>query len=456
MSAQGPPRGAAVVVVDLGFGDAGKGLATDFLVRRTGARLVVRYNGGAQAGHNVVAPDGRHHTFAQLGSGTFVPGVRTFLARGVVVHPTALLVEAKRLAGLGVGDALDRLAISERARIITPFHQAAGRLRELARGRERHGTCGVGVGEAVADALARPDEALRAGNLRRGRALLEPLRRLQERKRAELQEALRAAKGDPAAEGERRLLEDPEVSERWLEALAPLVAAKVVAEDGTLTRELAASGGAVFEGAQGVLLDEAHGFHPHTTWSPCTPEPALALLREAKWGGGVLRLGVLRSYAHRHGPGPLPTEDASLEEQLPEPHNGKEGWQGPFRVGWPDLVLARYAVRAAQGVDALGLTHLDACNRVEHWRVCRAYRAEGGSIADLPVGRPPNLWHQSSLTAALSSAEPIYGDEPWRPDDVAAALEAELGAPVALAARGPTSHDVRWLSTGRPSSPDAP
>src|ERR1700734_1777495 len=119
----------AAMVVDLGFGDAGKGLVTDFLVRSLGAGLVVRWNGGAQAGHNVVAPDGRHHTFAQIGAGTFVPGVRTHLAERTIVHPTALGVEAARLAEIGVPDALDRLSVSERALVITPFHQAANRLR---------------------------------------------------------------------------------------------------------------------------------------------------------------------------------------------------------------------------------------------------------------------------------------------------------------------------------------
>ncbi len=137
----------AFVVVDLGFGDSGKGLLTDFLARRTGASVVVRYNGGAQAGHNVVTSDGRHHTFAQFGAGSFVPGVRTFLSRHVIVHPTALLFEGRALEEKGVGDVFSRLRVSEAARVITPFHQAANRLRELARGEARHGSCGVGVGE---------------------------------------------------------------------------------------------------------------------------------------------------------------------------------------------------------------------------------------------------------------------------------------------------------------------
>ena len=163
----------AIAVVDLGFGDAGKGLLTDFLTRRTSAEVIVRFNGGAQAGHNVVTADGRHHTFAQMGAGSFSPGVRTFLSRDVVVHPTALLVEARVLATKGVPDALLRIAMSERSLVVTPFHQAANRLRELARNEARHGSCGVGVGETVRLAGMHPEDAVRAGDLRDRRVLEE-------------------------------------------------------------------------------------------------------------------------------------------------------------------------------------------------------------------------------------------------------------------------------------------
>ena len=152
----------AFIVTGLGFGDCGKGTVTDALTRRFDARLVVRFNGGAQAGHNVVLPDGRHHTFAQFGAGTFVEGVRTHLASHVVVHPTALAVEADYLARGGVPDALSRLTADPRCLVTTPFHQAAGRLRERLSG---HGTCGVGVGETMRDALAHADDAIRLGAL---------------------------------------------------------------------------------------------------------------------------------------------------------------------------------------------------------------------------------------------------------------------------------------------------
>src|SRR5215210_8082512 len=123
----------AIVLVGLGYGDEGKGAWTDFLARTEPVHTVVRFNGGAQAGHNVVAPDGRHHTFAQFGSGTLVRGVNTHLSRFMLVNPLGLLREDAELRALGVTDALARLSIDREALVTTPFQVAANRLRELAR-----------------------------------------------------------------------------------------------------------------------------------------------------------------------------------------------------------------------------------------------------------------------------------------------------------------------------------
>ena len=120
----------AIIVIGLGFGDCGKGTIVDHLTRAPGAHTVVRFNGGPQAGHNVVLPDGRHHTFSQFGSGTFVGGVQTLLSRFMLVEPYALLNEANHLVQSGVPDPLDRLWIDKRCAVITPAHQAANRLRE--------------------------------------------------------------------------------------------------------------------------------------------------------------------------------------------------------------------------------------------------------------------------------------------------------------------------------------
>ncbi|WP_280342182.1 adenylosuccinate synthetase, partial [Nocardia neocaledoniensis] len=143
-----------LVVVDLGFGDAGKGATVDWLCAPEadlGVAAVVRFNGGAQAAHNVVA-DGRHHTFAQFGAGTF-HGVPTLLSRHMLVEPMALAAESERLAALGVRDPLGLLAIDGRALLTTPIHIAANRAREDARGSSRHGSCGRGIGETAWYAL---------------------------------------------------------------------------------------------------------------------------------------------------------------------------------------------------------------------------------------------------------------------------------------------------------------
>jgi len=246
----------AFVVVDLGFGDAGKGLMTDYLVRRHEAELVVRFNGGAQAGHNVVEGTGRQHTFSQLGSGTFVPGVRTHLAGAVVVHPTALRVEAEHLEALGERNVLRRISIDPACLVTTPFQQAAGRLRELLRSGERHGSCGVGVGETVADALADPELAVRFGELRQPARLRDRLEAQRVRKWAEFSAQ---AGGGPNADVARelQLLASSDVTERWLTAAADVAQAVRVAGD---ERVHDAKGSVVFEGAQGVLLDEAFAF----------------------------------------------------------------------------------------------------------------------------------------------------------------------------------------------------
>ena len=472
----------AAIVVDLGFGDAGKGLVTDWLVRTLGAGLVARFHGGAQAGHNVVTPDGRHHTFAQIGAGTFVPGVRTYLGRDVVIHPTALLLEAAHLASVGVPDALARLHVSDEALVISPFQQAAGRLRELARGDGRHGSCGVGVGETVGDALASPGEAIRAGSLRGARgpqrtstratstststsmddshALRRALLRLQERKREELRHELRALQGSEAAAGERWILEDPGIVDRFLEAIAPVRGEVSIVGTDWLQQALAAPGAVVLEGAQGVLLDEWAGFHPHTTWSTCTFQRGLELLREGSFGGAVSRIGVLRTYGVRHGQGPLPTEDETLDPLLPERHNIEGPWQGRVRRGWPDLLLARYALEVCGGADALAITHLDALGRVLEWRGATAYEAGGApeSLFDKASGdpgkikriRPPtgqDLDRQTALGAALSAATPVYEPLPWTGergcDNAMSFFEERLGVPVRIASSGPTATDVR-------------
>jgi len=427
----------AVIVVDLGFGDAGKGVVTDALVRTLGARAVVRFNGGAQAGHNVVTPDGRHHTFAQLTAGTFVPGVRSHFSSHTVVHPTALRVEAARLAELGVADALARFSVSPFARVITPYHQAACRIRERARGDARHGSCGVGVGEVMRDALAAPEDVAQVRHLSDVRALRQLLDRARER--------LRTAVAPLGRFAESAVFEDAATMTEFIGTL-PSIA---VIDDDAFTASI--DGPVVFEGAQGVLLDEWRGFHPYTTWSTCTFDNALDLAR----GCEVEKLGVLRTYATRHGPGPFPTERA-----LPvvEPHNGHGPWQGGFRTGDLDVALLRYAIAACGGVDGLAVTHLDALGVLSPWQVCVAHVPDERDrhlfdATGTPVlGRFRDLEHQRALTEALLRVTPVL----TRPDgDCVEWIASALGAPVSIASTGPTFRDVQTAPAASRALPSA-
>lgn len=398
-----------LIVVDLGFGDAGKGATVDWLCSPAAAlevAAVVRFNGGAQAAHNVVA-GGRHHTFQQFGSGTF-SGVPTLLSRHMLVEPLALAAEARALTKLGVADPLSLLYVDERALLTTPIHGAANRCREDARGASRHGSCGIGIGETAAYALTH--NAPRVADCRRPDVL--------RRKFIALEEYY----GPLLTGGTHRYDPIDDLVEVYRE-----FAAAVAILPGDQLAAFAAAGRLVFEGAQGVLLDEWRGLHPYTTWSTVEPRNARAMLARIDAPGYVL--GVTRAYQTRHGAGPFPSEDAALE--IPEPHNGTGRYQGAFRLGHLDPILLRYAVRACDGVDGLAVNHLDAVGDI---RTTTGYVTADGFIDRIDCGVWQDLDHQQHLTDLLTGAVPVFAD---LPGDVPGYLEHALGAPVVLTADGP-------------------
>ena len=432
-------RARYVSLLGLGFGDCGKGLFTDALTRSLGAHTVVRFNGGAQAGHNVVLPDGRHHTFSQFGAGSFVDGTVTVLASPVVVHPSAILLEARALDRVGLTDAMTRLMIHGACRVTTPFHQAAGRLREHVRGRAAHGTCGVGVGETVAFALAHADDGLTYTELHSTALAHEKLLRIQQILCAEISALLTESLIDSALIDEWKLLDDTSVSKRWLDQVAPVLrSVKAQSKDATAER-LSRPGTVIFEGAQGVLLDEWYGFHPHTSWSTISTDAVENVLTAVGVSAKVEHYGVLRSYLTRHGAGPFPTHDGALNV-LAEPHNSAASWQGEFRRGHPDAVLLRYALDCLGKLDGLLVSHLDVFDRIAGLRWCEAY----AHAERLEVSRAHDLAHQSRLTASLNAAEPCYEAEPMTcADDLLRRIEATSALPVRWTSNGNTHASVR-------------
>ncbi len=446
-------------VLGLGFGDCGKGHFIDALTQRWGAHTVVRFNGGAQAGHNVITPaspnlPARHHTFSQFGAGTFSPGVRTLLVDPMIVHPTALLVEAEVLGRAGVTDALARLTIDGQCRITTPFHQAAGRLREVLRGAAAHGTCGVGVGETVRHALDHPAQKLRYADLRpattaEAEALLDQLQSIRETLLAEFLPQCSNGSGG-GFNPEFQMLQDETLAAKWLTSARALARHCPPAAFETIRNQLRHDGCVLFEGAQGVLLDEWRGFHPHTTWSSINTAAVDGLAARFGIESMIEHYGVMRTFLTRHGAGPLPTHDESLDDLLPEPHNSSSGWQGHFRRGHPDALLLRYALEAAGQLTGLLVSHLDIFQRGLSLKWCERYSVTSPSLQRpryaerLALAASRDLGHQLSLTHLLQTALPEYCAEPiCSASDFLNRITGVTSLPVVVCSYGATCADVR-------------
>lgn len=358
----------AYLVAGLGFGDEGKGSTVDTLCRWTGAKWVVRYNGGPQCGHNVVTDDGRHHVFSQFTSGSFIPGVHSYLSRFMLIEPYALFNEAEVLGQILGENPINHVTVEEGCPIITPFHWLTNRAKEVARS-DRHGSCGFGVGEL------RSDET-------EGRSVLK-VRDLANR--TKVHQYLSALKQDRHIVVERLFKQTGKSSVlKYLQAIITEDIGAIIAKYDQFVNTVAIvpddslchiKGPVVFEGAQGMLLDENHGFPPYYTWTDISFNNAYKLIPYN--AADIFKIGVLRTYHTRHGAGPFPTEDPTMK--FPD-HNCTNDWQGNFRFGNFDLLLAKYALKCIGGVDALALNHLD---QVPIINCVDTYKVDGQTVREI-------------------------------------------------------------------------
>ena len=436
-------RQQAFLTVDLGFGDAGKGSIVDCLTRSDGAHTVIRYNGGAQAGHRVVelAADGvtsREHVFAQFGSGTLA-GAATHLSHYMLLDPLAMMAEEQHLQSLGISDAFARTTIDAGALVITPFQRAINRLRELARGVGRHGSCGMGIGETMTDFLAHGEQVLFAGDLCNQDHLRAKLAFVRDINLAKLATLPTLDQADEQIAVEMEWLTDPHWADWLMPAYADFSNVAQIVGATYLPTLLQQPGTVIFEGAQGVLLDEWRGFHPYTTWSTTTLTNANRLLTQANYTGKVTRIGITRAYSTRHGAGPFVTEDAQWTAQLPDACNQTGAWQQGFRVGPLDLVLLRYAAEVVGGLDYLAVTCLDRLAALPAYQVCRRYEDHGTRIERIrPVAQAGDLVQQARLTDQLLRCQPRL-EEVSSEATLLAAITGATNLPIGIRSSGPTA-----------------
>ncbi|MBC7293790.1 MAG: adenylosuccinate synthetase, partial [Thermoleophilia bacterium] len=286
----------AKVVIGAGFGDEGKGLITDYLASQQERGIVVRFNGGAQAGHTVVTPDGKRHVFGHVGAGSFA-GLPTYLSRFFVANP---MLFRKELASLQACCPLPTVYLDPRCPVTTPYDMIVNQVVELARGDSRHGSCGVGFNETVTRTLSGP--ALFVSDLADTELVFSILRQIRDEY---VPHRLRKLGVNSVPETYARLLRGDDICERYLEDVRVLLSATAIADH----RIFSSFEAVIFEGAQGLFLDETHRFFPYVTRSRTGLHNVVRLLGEAGLDG--LRLEVVyvtRTYLTRHGPGPCPTE----------------------------------------------------------------------------------------------------------------------------------------------------
>ncbi|RFB87855.1 adenylosuccinate synthase [Rhizobium leguminosarum bv. trifolii] len=333
----------AQAVIGALYGDEGKGLMVDRLAAATPGAVVVRSNGGAQAGHTVVDPAGRRHVFHHIGSGSFA-GTATHFSRFFVAHPMLLLGELADLSQLGVRP---EISSDPRAPVTTPFDVIINQALELARGTARHGSCGLGFGETIERNL-RPEFALSTKDLFRPdlHARLVSIRdawvpvRLAALGMTALPVELAAA-----------LADDTTIARFEADCAAYLDRVTLWPD-----RRLCERGAVIFEAAQGLGLDQDCGAFPHVTRSNTGLANMLAIAAEA----GITALDATyatRCYTTRHGAGPLKGEVAALPGiTVVDPTNAPNEWQGCLRLAPLDLGTLREAITRDLTLDRGGIT----------------------------------------------------------------------------------------------------
>jgi adenylosuccinate synthase len=414
----------AIVLIGAQWGDEGKGKATDLLGERV--QWVVRYQGGNNAGHTVVLPDGQDFALHLIPSGILTPGVTNIIGNGVVVDPGVLLDE---LAGLEARNVdTTRLLISADAHLIMPYHVEIDRVTERYLGKSKIGTTGRGIGPAYQDKVARV--GVRVQDLLDEKILRQKVEAALEFKNQVLVKVYN-----------RRALDAEHVVDTVLDQGARF-AHRITDTRLLLDQALRRGETVLLEGSQGTLLDVDHGTYPFVTSSNPTAGGACA-------GSGIgptkitAVIGILKAYTTRVGSGPFPTE---LHDALGERLRKAGGEIGVTtgrarRVGWFDAVIGRYAARV-NGITDFFLTKLDVLSGLETVPVCVAYEVNGQRTEEMPMTQTdvhhavpvyeelPGWWEDLSQCRILD-------EMPRNARAYVARLEELCGTPISAIGVGP-------------------
>ena len=429
---------AGIVIVGAQWGDEGKGKVVDLLAEH--ADLVIRFQGGNNAGHTIVR-DGVPWKFHLIPSGILYPGKLCAIGNGVVIDPKVLTDELDQLRAKGID--LSGLRISANAHLIMPYHMLLDHAGETKLGRLQIGTTRRGIGPCYADKAARL--GIRVQDLLDEKILKKKIAAAMEPKRLQLRPFAKSPELDLQSMTEDYLTYGHRI-------------AQYVADTARLTWDvLDHHGTVVFEGAQGTLLDIDHGTYPFVTSS--NPVSASACTGTGVGPKDIDEVwGIAKAYATRVGSGPFPTElDSELGDTLREAGGEYGTTTGRARrVGWIDLVALRYATRI-NSLTHLAITKLDVLTGLGSLNVCTHYRgAEEARFDHYP-------YHQTVMHQVTGEYEQLTGwdeditgvrderDLPPAARDYLAFIADFIGVPIALIGVGPGRDQIIWTDAGRES-----
>jgi adenylosuccinate synthase len=420
---------ANVVVVGSQWGDEGKGKIVDWLSLR--ADLVVRFQGGHNAGHTLVI-NGETYKLSLLPSGIVRPGKRSVIGNGVVIDPWALIDEMERLRAQGVAISPDNLKIAENASLIMPVHQELDAAREAAQAGTKIGTTKRGIGPAYEDKVGR--RAIRVADLLYPEALPAKVEDLLSH-----HNALRRGMGLPPYDG-------AELVQKLLQ-VAPQITPFIAPVWKILDQARRSGERILFEGAQGTLLDIDHGTYPFVTSSN-------TIAGQAAVGSGIGPsalshvLGITKAYTTRVGEGPFPTEQKNeVGERLGERgHEFGTVTGRKRRCGWFDAVLVRQAAITG-GINGIALTKLDVLDGFDEIKICTAYRLDGREIDYLPATAAEQARIEPVYETIPGWHETSYGARSWADLPANAVryvryIEELTGTPVTLLSTSPERDDT--------------
>ncbi|MCB1526400.1 MAG: adenylosuccinate synthase [Hyphomicrobiaceae bacterium] len=420
---------ANVVVVGAQWGDEGKGKIVDWLSER--ADIVVRFQGGHNAGHTLVI-GGKTYKLSLLPSGVVRKGKLGVIGNGVVIDPWALVDEIDRLKAQDVVVSRDTLKIAENATLILPLHRELDQMREEAAGAGKIGTTGRGIGPAYEDKVGR--RSIRVQDLKTLSTLGPKVDRILAH-----HNALRRGLGKPELQKDAILAE--------LGEIAPKILPYIDVVWDLLDRERKAGRRILFEGAQGALLDIDHGTYPFVTSSN-------TVAAQAATGSGVgprvvgYVLGIAKAYTTRVGSGPFPTElFDDVGQQIGEKgHEFGTVTGRARRCGWFDAVLVRQTIKVA-GIDGIALTKLDVLDGFEELKICVGYDLDGERIDRLPAGqnaqeRIKPIWETFEGWSQSTCGARSWADLPAQAVKYVRRIEELIGCPVTLLSTSPERDDT--------------